>query len=382
VIVATVFDLYLPDTMNWAQKIIDAMPEVQTWICAPVFLTPHPEQPLVPPYQRWLRWYPRSETAATQITRLEARIPLYRNWLSRQFEKQKPDLLHVHFGPVACRYMHLAKDLDIPLIVTFHGYDYLKAPRRNPSLAAHYRKLFEIASVVACGGEKNAAILMEAGCPVEKTTVIPIGAHTGEFQFIPRTKTPGRLHLVQVGTITAKKGYMDSLAAVLLAKENCPGLELTISGEPYEKALVLKMRQFIADNRMEPWVHWLPPVSPRDMPAFLSRGFDVFIQPCCTAPDGDLEGGPITVMEAQSTGMPVISTTHMNIPTEVLHGHTGLLAPENRPDQLAAYIEYFYRMDNVEYQTFSVTAREHMIRHFDIRDTAKRYAALYQNLMS
>ena len=96
-------------------------------------------------------------------------------------------------------------------------------------------------------------------------------------------------------------------------------------------------------------------------------GFDVFIHPSCHAPDGDHEATPVILLEAQATGLPVIATDHFDLPLEVIHGRTGLLAPENDPVALAGHIRRFYWMENAEYQMFSHNARQHVEAGFDVK---------------
>jgi glycosyltransferase involved in cell wall biosynthesis len=46
------------------------------------------------------------------------------------------------------------------------------------------------------------------------------------------------------------------------------------------------------------------------------------------APDGDSEGSPVSVMEAQLCGLPVVTTHHAGITEVVREGETGLLVDE------------------------------------------------------
>ena len=47
------------------------------------------------------------------------------------------------------------------------------------------------------------------------------------------------------------------------------------------------------------------------------------------ADDGDMEGTPVSVLEASVAGLPVISTFHAGIPDVILHKKTGLLCEEH-----------------------------------------------------
>jgi glycosyltransferase involved in cell wall biosynthesis len=52
---------------------------------------------------------------------------------------------------------------------------------------------------------------------------------------------------------------------------------------------------------------------------------DMFVLPCVLAPDGDMDGIPVTLMEAMACGCPVISTELSGVPELVISDKTGLL---------------------------------------------------------
>jgi colanic acid/amylovoran biosynthesis glycosyltransferase len=61
-----------------------------------------------------------------------------------------------------------------------------------------------------------------------------------------------------------------------------------------------------------------------------------FVQHSMVAPDGDSEGNPVAVMEAQLSGLPVVATRHAGIPEVVRDGETGVLVSEGDVDGMAA----------------------------------------------
>ncbi len=63
-----------------------------------------------------------------------------------------------------------------------------------------------------------------------------------------------------------------------------------------------------------------------------------FVQHSITAPNGDMEGTPVSIMEASSSGLPIISTKHGGIKELVVHNKTGFLVDEKDEEGMAAYM--------------------------------------------
>ena len=385
--VTHLFDHYLPHTMNWAYQMMRATPHTAVSVASPLFVRNKYFDAdfyfYVRPLQQW-GWFPPSEWTASRlqglVVRAERYIPAYKYWLEKQLEKHRPDVLHAHFAPVGWHYLDMAKRLNIPLVVSFYGYDYESLPARNKTWPHRYQQLFKDAAAVTCAGPHGQAVLMRQGLVPEKITILPMSMNPREFPFRPRVKTADRLRLVQVATITEKKGFMDTLHALNMARKTCPNLHLAIAGERHDRNLVQQMEAFIRANALQPVVQWLDFLPHPELSDFFTQ-FDIFIQPSHYAANRDCEGGPVSILEAQATGLPVIATTHFDIPSEVRHDHTGLLAPERDMAALARHIERFYRMDDPEYQQFSVAARRHVEMGFDIRNTSIKLVELYKKVV-
>ena len=73
------------------------------------------------------------------------------------------------------------------------------------------------------------------------------------------------------------------------------------------------------------------------------RRSDLFVLPCRIAKDGDRDGLPNVIVEAQSQSIPVISTTISGVPELVSNGENGLLVEQNNAGQLSAAIEKLMR---------------------------------------
>ena len=69
--------------------------------------------------------------------------------------------------------------------------------------------------------------------------------------------------------------------------------------------------------------------------AALMRKARMFVQHSNVAPDGDSEGSPVAIMEAQLSGLPVVATFHAGIPEIVTQDVTGFLVDEGDVNGMA-----------------------------------------------
>ena len=63
---------------------------------------------------------------------------------------------------------------------------------------------------------------------------------------------------------------------------------------------------------------------PNDRVRELMRSSDVFVQHSVTAASGDKEGWPVALSEAAACGLPIVATTHGDMPLQVENGKHGL----------------------------------------------------------
>jgi glycosyltransferase involved in cell wall biosynthesis len=103
---------------------------------------------------------------------------------------------------------------------------------------------------------------------------------------------------------------------------------------PLKERLVQHARQLDIQQR----VHWRGALT-QDELLIEYRNADVFALASRIASDGDRDGLPNVLMEAQSQGLACVATRVSAIPELVRDGQTGLLVEENDPDALARALE-------------------------------------------
>ncbi len=387
------FNHYLPQTENWAYHLIRNIPETRSLIAAKRYLDgnsfhddfcfyEHPYSGWDKRYETWTQeggiglgkriWYKGRKFFFGDMRR--SLVPFAK--------EQQAQLLHAHFADVGWYFHRLAAKVNVPLVVSFYGWDYEMLTRTKPAYIRRLQKLFQVVDAFVCEGAHGADTLVQKGCPVEKVHVIPLGVQVEKIPFFQRQKKAAALRLLQVASFTEKKGHITSLKAVAESLEHCPNLSLTFVGGSNQSGYKEFIREQVATYKVSTCIEFKDHIDFSSLHDFM-RDYDVFIHPSCHAENGDCEGGaPIVLLDAQATGMPVISTTHCDIPSEVVDGKTGYLAPEKDHKAIAEIIQAFYRMSAQEYEPMTKSARQHVAENYDISKNAAQLGTLYRQLLN
>lgn len=192
-----------------------------------------------------------------------------------------------------------------------------------------------------------------------------------------RVKQKGKLNLLQISSFTEKKGQIYTLKAFKKAREINPNLQLTFIGEFINKSIVNEMKNYIRENELSEFVEIFNSVTYQKLMQKI-QNFDIFIHPSITTAEGDTECTPVSIMDAQCTGLPVIATHHADIPDLVLHEKTGILIEEKDIENLTATILQFANKNQEEMKEWKEAARNHIIENYDIRDAGQLWSKLYQ----
>ncbi|MDJ0894942.1 MAG: glycosyltransferase family 4 protein [Alphaproteobacteria bacterium] len=136
--------------------------------------------------------------------------------------------------------------------------------------------------------------------------------------------------LLSIGRTVQKKGYDDLLQAL---SELSPGLHWRlehIGGGPFSRQLAERARELGMSDR----IVWHG-AQPADQVLAAHRRADLFVLAAKPGPDGDVDGLPNVLMEAQSQSLCCLATTAGGIPELIENGQTGVLVSPSSPTQLA-----------------------------------------------
>ena len=254
----------------------------------------------------------------------------------------RPAVVHAHFGGDGWLISRSAARLGIPLVITVHGQDVTRQPNapglRGIRYRRNLRKAFDRAALIIAVSDFIRQKAIALGADPAKVRV----HHTGvpDPHALAETapaETAKEWDVIFVGRFVEKKGVDDLIEALGVIREPRPRA-LFIGTGPMEGSMRARAAELGLDATFLGAQE--PPVVRRSMAAS-----KVFVSPSKTAPDGDAEGLPTTILEAARLGLPAISTRHSGIPEAVVHEETGLLGDEGDRSALADNIRWLLADD-------------------------------------
>ena len=275
----------------------------------------------------------------------------------KQFKHDKINLIFAEYGPTGCALLEISKRLQIPIIVHFHGYDVFQRQCLIKNAIKYARLFKELTGAIAVSKEMLAA-LIEMGIADNKIIYSPCGC---DDVFLSKEIPSDRNGLIAVGRFVEKKGPLLTIKAFQIALAQNPALQLTFIGNG---PLLEECIQFVKQNQLENSISFSGN-QPHHHVLDRMNASAIFIQHSVTAQDGDREGTPVSVMEAQALGLPVISTFHAGIPDIVKNELSGILVPEFDIEGMSQAI--LKLTDNPDLgKTFGAQGRSIIERNFTI----------------
>jgi glycosyltransferase involved in cell wall biosynthesis len=238
--------------------------------------------------------------------------------------------LHAHFlhTPAAVAYYtHLMT--GIPWSCSAHAKDIWISPEWEKR-----EKLASMGWLVTCtqNGHRH---LRDLAADPAKVSLVYHGLDFARFPAPPErpARRTGPFILLSVGRLVPKKGFTGLIAALGLLPKRIDWRFRHVGGGPLKDELDAAARRLGIAER----IHWMG-AQPQDVVLEEYRGADLFVLNCRIAEDGDRDGLPNVLMEAQSQRLAVVSTAISGVPELVISGETGELVPPDDPAALAAAI--------------------------------------------
>jgi len=282
---------------------------------------------------------------------------LHEDLLIASFEKNRIEKVYAEYGPTAVAVLNVCKQMHMPLIVNFHGYDISVRHVINRYREAYFRMLDYAESIVAVSQHMFDA-LVDLGADRRKITYTPCAPQDSFFDVQPIFS---ETVFVAAGRFVNKKAPYYTVLAFMEVLKKYPGARLLFAGSG---PLLPACRNIVRYHGCENAIIFLGDVEPQALQCLYASATG-FVQHSITAEDGDMEGTPVSVLEASAAGLPVVATVHAGIPAVVIDGQTGLLVQEHEVGRMA---EKMVRLlDNREYaMSLGRQGREHVRNNFSM----------------
>ncbi|MEM7105955.1 MAG: glycosyltransferase [Bacteroidota bacterium] len=217
------------------------------------------------------------------------------------------------------------KDLNIPLIVVFYGYD----ASNKEILEAYeiqYQKMFRYAHKLIGVSKKICKKLIELGAPKDKVMYLPCSVNLELFK--PVERDINDKVFLAVGRFAEMKSPHLTILAFQQVLNKHPEAKLVMAGNTGEQDLFETCKILVRSLDIEDKVEFLGILTPQEVYEAMKVA-TVFVQHSVTTPvTGDQEGTPVAIMEAMACGLPVVATRHGGIDEIIEHEKTGLLVDE------------------------------------------------------
>jgi len=248
----------------------------------------------------------------------------------------KPDLIHAHGwigGLAACA---AARDLDIPLVQSFHGLG--TADRRAGRQVHPARIRLETAigrdsDAVLAGSSEEAENLVRLGVPRPRIGITPYGVDGEQFSQTGPALPRGDLDRL---VVVCHDLNDDGVITAIRALEHVPGAELAVAGGPDREDLendptVHRLRVLAKELHVDDRVIFLGAMPRKTVPRLLRTAKLAL----CLSPH---RPSPMAPLEAMACGVPVVAVPTGGNADCVLDGITGIHVPADRPPAIGRAI--------------------------------------------
>jgi glycosyltransferase involved in cell wall biosynthesis len=304
----------------------------------------------------------------------------FSRWLARDWSAAKPEVVHAHFWMSGLASVLAARQVDVPVIQTFHALGsvkrrYQRERDSSPPMRIETEQMVgrHVERVVAtCSDEVFE--LVRLGVPRTGISVVPCGVSPNEFYPDgPIARHTAAHRLLAVGRLVPRKGFDLAIGAL----HGIPDAELVIAGGPPKSRLgdcaeASRLRRYAQRCGVADRVRLLGQVPRRAMPE-LFRSADLVLCTPWYEPFG------IVPIEAMASGVPVVASAVGGLTDTVVDGVTGLHVPPRRPAALRDAVRLLLA-DPARRSAMSIAGRDRVIARYTWDRVAAETARVYDRV--
>ena len=187
----------------------------------------------------------------------------------------------------------------------------------------------------------------------------------------------GQFVLLTVGSVTDRKGQEVVIRALPRIIREFPNVQYWMAGLPNKQSELETLAQGLGvGHHLRFWgrIH-------DEILLMLYNACDLFVMTSRQLSDGDFEGYGIAVIEAALCGKAAVVSDNSGLAEAVQHNYTGLLVPQNDPEQTAESILVLIK-DHQKRAQFETQARKNAIEHQTWEQVGARYVKVFNQLLT
>ena len=297
----------------------------------------------------------------------------------RELRTVEPTLIHAHFAVDGCVALRLQKKLRAPLIVTLHGYDVtssdesLRATPSGTAYLAHRRELWDRTRLFICVSEHIRRQALPLGFPEHKLWVHRIGIdlHVCEGALLrDRMAT-----VLFVGRLVEKKGCIHLIRAMAQVRAKLPTAQLVIIGDGPSRASLEREARERSPNTV-----FLGSQPAAVVRTWMQRA-RMLVAPSVVAKNGDSEGLPTVLCEAQAMRLPIVAFRGPGVSEAVIDGETALLVDPLDDEGLSAAVIRLLGDRRLQGR-LGAAGRLHAEKYFDLQRQTALLEDKYDEVLS
>jgi colanic acid/amylovoran biosynthesis glycosyltransferase len=224
----------------------------------------------------------------------------------------------VEYGTTAHHISPILSFLKIPFYVHFHGYDASVFDFAN---SEYYSNVIASAKGVFVVSKEMESDLLKIGFKQNQIVYNPYGPREIFGNCKPNYESKV---IFALGRFVDKKAPYNVIISFYEVLKMVPNAKLIYAGDG---PLLLLCKQLVTALGIEDSVVFEGVIDLNRTISIFNQS-QIFVQHSIQAENGDKEGLPLSILEAQLAGLPVVSTTHAGIKDLIKIGVNGYLSPE------------------------------------------------------
>lgn len=292
--------------------------------------------------------------------------------LAKSFKKLGIDLVLAEYGPTGVAIQKVCEMTKTPFVVHFHGFD-ISNYNVLQTYSEPYKKMFLESNGIIGVSKDMCAKLRELGAPEDKLIYNPCGVDTSIFK--PNDDISKKYNLLFVGRFVEKKSPILIILIIKKLVESGHNIKIAMVGDGH---LLGAAKKLTKTYHLENNIIFKGRCSHREISKIMQNS-QIYIQHSVVASNGDSEGTPVSILEAMSSGLPIVSTRHAGIKEAVDEGENGYLVEELDLDEMTLQISDLLD-DEIKRESMGVNARKKIIESYAITNRMQFLKEKLENL--